>query len=179
MIQANESVHTFHLVARRSDMMSRTNSRRPHPILPPIIPQEQQPITTIPSTPQPLPPARGRASVALQDSLHYLYFIARHHLCLLLDSPPLGWHDTVPPPVVDQSTARLAVMTVVRGVAQTRMSREEGWEEWERAFDSAEAILVEDRVGSERIMKGIWASASGRAWSDEPARNQEVTVDLE
>ena len=140
--------------------------------------QQQIPAATVPSGSQSLPAARGRASVALQDSLHYLYFIARHHLCLLLDSRPLGWDETIPPPVVDQSSARLAVMSVIRGVAQTRMSREEGWEEWERAFDSVDAVLVEEREALEKSMKGMWASATGRAWSAEVAGNQ-VTVDLE
>lgn len=69
-------------------------------------------------------------------------------------------------------------MTVVRGVAQTRMTREEGWEEWERAFDGVEAILVEDRAALEGSAKGIWASTTGRAWSDEAAGNR-VSVELE
>lgn len=125
-----------------------------------------------------MPPPRDRANIALRDSLHYLYFVARHHLCLLLDSKPIAWSDTVPPPVIDQSAARLAVMSVIRGVAQIRMNREEGWEEWERAFDSSEAVLTEDRSQTEGQMKAAWAGIVGTAWSEGAAGNG-VTVDLE
>jgi hypothetical protein len=123
-------------------------------------------------------PPRDRATTALQDSLHYLYFMARHHLCHLLDAPSLAWEDTIPPPVVRQAVAREAVMSVVKGVAQARLAREEGWEDWEGSFDETATVEALDREGMETEMRGLWSSAVGRSWADGSA-GEAVSVELE
>jgi len=135
------------------------------------------------STPEPasstyLTPPGTRATVALQDSLHYLYFMARHHLCHLLNIPPLAWYDTVPPPVVEQVVARQAVISVIKGVAQTRMTREEGWEDWEGAFAETSAVEGSDRTPSETEVRALWSSLVGRSWND-GQEGEQVSVELE
>lgn len=104
--------------------------------------------------------------------------MARHHLCHLLDAPPLVWYATIPPPVVEQAVAREAVMSVVKGVAQVRSDREEGWESWDGAF--AETAVVEglERPALETELRGLWSSSLGRPWEDGPVGEQ-VSVELE
>lgn len=125
---------------------------------------------------EPLQTPRDRTSIALRDSLHYLYFLARHHLCALLGSTPLAWHGTVPPPVVDQAAAEQAVKSVLKGVA--RASREEGWESWERAFEDVNTAGKNGRSEVENQVRALWASSLGRGWADGLAGNA-VAVELE
>ena len=162
------------MVARRIETAS--SSR----FVPPIA--THVPVTQT-SIPEPassthLTPPSTRATVALQDSLHYLYFMARHHLCHLLNIPPLAWYDTVPPPVVEQAIARQAVMSVIKGVAQTRMTREEGWEDWEGAFAETSAVEGSDRTSSETEVRALWSSLVGRSWND-GQEGEQVSVELE
>lgn len=170
-------MHTFHLVARRSA----SPTRPPRPSLDSLRGHTNRPTdapTTVDSTEATLRPPRDRTSIALQDSLHYLYFIARHHLCLLLDAQPLVWGETVPPPLIDQEVAEQAVKSVIKGVAQTRMGREEGWEEWEQAFTMAESIIARGRSALEDEIRARWSDSVGRPWSDDK-RGNEVPVELE
>jgi hypothetical protein len=67
--------------------------------------------------------------------------------------------------------AREAVMSVVRAYASQREQREEGWEEWEAAFDDAQDLESEstsesERSAAEREIKSLWSSAVGRNWTD-------------
>jgi hypothetical protein len=172
--QTSDTLHTFHMVARRVDSASASSSRKVPPITRIHLPEQASTPEAVPAV---LPLPRDRATTALQDSLHYLYFMARHHLCHLLDAPPLGWYDTFPPPVIEQTVAREAVMSVVKGVAQARLEREEGWEGWEGAF--AETMAVEgEREAIETELRGLWSSAVGRPWEDGPA-GEHVSVELE
>lgn len=167
-------MHSFHLVARRSESATLFERRRP------TIPSRS---TTPPapesSTPNvPLPAATTRATTALHDSLHYLFFIARHHLCQFLDAPLLAWHDTVPPPVVEQAVAQEAVSSVIRGVAQPRLSREEGWEDWEGLFETVDSLTAKAREHNESEARALWSSRVGRSWKDGDA-GETVDVELE
>jgi len=172
--KTSDTLHIFHMVARRTETASAPSSRTVPPITRIHLPE---PASVPEAVPTVLAPPRDRATTALQDSLHYLYFMARHHLCHLLDAPPLAWYDTFPPPVIEQTVAREAVMSVVKGVAQARLDREEGWEGWEGAF--AETTTVEgERDAMEIEMRGLWSSAVGRSWEDGPA-GEHVSVELE
>ena len=161
------------MVARRNEVAS---SSRNIPPITRIHAHEQTPRADAP--PSHLMPPRDQTTTALQDSLHYLFFMARHHLCHLLDAPPLAWDDTIPPPVVPQAVAREAVKSVVKGVALARATREEGWEAWDRAFDPTETVEDLKRGELEGEMLALWASAVGRPWEDGSAGEQ-VCVELE
>jgi hypothetical protein len=80
--------------------------------------------------------------------------------------------------LVEQAVAREAVMSVVKGVAQVRLDREEGWEDWDGAF--AETVYVEglERQGLETELRGLWSASLGRSWQDGPVGEQ-VSVELE
>jgi hypothetical protein len=104
--------------------------------------------------------------------------MTRHHLCHLLDAPPLAWYATIPPPVVEQAVAREAVMSVVKGVAQTRLDREEGWEDWDGAFAETASVEELERQALEAELRGLWSSSLGRSWQDGPVGEQ-VSVELE
>lgn len=163
------------MVARRIESASASTSRTVPPITRIHLPEQA---STPESAAPALTPPRDRATTALQDSLHYLFFMARHHLCHLLDALPLAWYDAIPPPVVEQKVAREAVMSVVKGVAQVRYDREEGWEGWEQAFaDVATAQSLEKDV-METELRGLWSSAVGRSWEDGSA-GEHVSVELE
>lgn len=125
-----------------------------------------------------LPTPHSRNSIALQDSLHYLYFIARHHLCCLLGAKPLDWYDAVPPPVVSQSTAQDAVKSVIRGVAEPRAASEEGWEGWEGVFENIVVDVSASRSEVEHEIKGLLTGRLGRPWMDNESGNR-ITVELE
>jgi len=172
--KTSDTLHIFHMVARRIESDPGSSSRTVPPITRIHLPE---PASITDTPPAVLMPPKDRATTALQDSLHYLYFMARHHLCHLLDTPPLAWYDTFPPPVIEQTVAREAVMSVVKGVAQARLDREEGWEGWEGAF--ADTVTVEgEREAMETELRGLWSSAVGRSWDDGPA-GEHVSVELE
>ncbi|KAK4687755.1 hypothetical protein P7C73_g2367, partial [Tremellales sp. Uapishka_1] len=123
------------------------------------------------------------SSLALNDSIHYLLFVSRHHLCKLLSTPPLAWIDTVPPPLFPQRYARNAVMSVVRVYADDRGSREEGWEGWEDAFEDDEdveggGIRDSGRKETETLIMKLWASRVGRNWK-EGADGESVMIELD
>ena len=162
------------MVARRTESAPASSSTAVPPITRIHMPE---PASVIDTSPAVLMPPRDRATTALQDSLHYLYFMARHHLCHLLDATPLAWYDTFPPPVIEQAVAREAVMSVVKGVAQARLDREEGWEGWEGAFAETTTVQSERQV-METELRGLWSSAAGRSWEDGPT-GEHVSVELE
>lgn len=173
--QVEELVHSFHLVARRSESAT------------PIQPRAQSTasrgaaaqVSDVSSAfTHPLSAPLDRATIAFHDSLHYLFFLARHHLCHLLDAPPLAWHDTVPQPIVEQATAQQAVISIIRGIAQPRSTREEGWEGWEGLFDDIQSLTPTTREERESQIKSLWSSRIGRPWR-EGDEGEDVAVELE
>jgi len=68
-------------------------------------------------------------------------------------------------------------MSVVKGVAQARLDREEGWEGWEGAFAETTTVQSERQV-METELRGLWSSAAGRSWEDGPT-GEHVSVELE
>ncbi|KAL7424240.1 hypothetical protein Q5752_001826 [Cryptotrichosporon argae] len=142
-----DMVHTFHLVARPV-------AAAPHR-------QPERPASTDPgSTAEP----QSLETTALRDSVHYLLFLARHHLCLFLDAAPLKWEHAVPPPTVSMELAQDAVVSVIRGLAAKDAGRSESWDGWERAFDGVREIVREE-VESE--VRQVWATATAKTWGDD------------
>jgi hypothetical protein len=173
-LQVDDPVHSFHLVARRTESATGSDRRRQASVPRP----SNIPAAEASTTPRPLATPSNRATTALHDSLHYLFFVARHHLCHLLDAPVLAWHDTVPPPVVEQAVAQEAVISVIRGIAQPRLTREEGWEGWEGLFDDAGFWAGKAREGIESEVKALWSSRIGRNWREGDV-GETVDVELE
>ena len=134
-----------------------------------------------PSTlvPQVLPPP-SRNSQAMDDSVHFTLFMIRHHLCHLLDAPPLEWDAMVPPPVVDRKTAREAVISVIRPFAAQQEDRDEAWDEWAKAFEEDDAVDWREkrRTDIEKEVMSLWSSRVGRAWRETPSGEQ-AQVELE
>ncbi|KGB79654.1 hypothetical protein I307_03048 [Cryptococcus deuterogattii 99/473] len=171
-------VSTLHLVARRAQAT-------------PII-QLPNPIDSSALGPQPSVPAAHAVSsdssvnsLALSDSIHYLLFTSRHHLFSLLGLEPLKWENTVPPPVVSQSEAREAVLSVVKAYAAHRDTTEEGWDNWELAFaedsdDGLKRVWDEtgQRHGIEREINDLWSCLLNRNWSNrDVGEKAEVEID--
>jgi len=123
--------------------------------------------------------------MALRDSIHYLLFTARHHLCHLISAPVLRWEEMVPPPTIEQAKAREAVMTVVRVFAEQQRDREEGWERWESAFEGDDLagltqqwVNLGGREVIEQEVRELWASRIGRIWKD-GEEGETVTIEFE
>lgn len=124
-------------------------------------------------------------SLALSDSIHYLLFTSRHHLFSLLGLEPLKWENTVPPPVVSQSEAREAVLSVVKAYAAHRDTTEEGWDNWELAFaedsdDGLKRVWDEtgQRHGIEREINDLWSCLLNRNWSNRDV-GEKAEVEIE
>lgn len=124
-------------------------------------------------------------SLALSDSIHYLLFTSRHHLFSLLSLEPLKWGNTVPSPVVSQSEAREAVLSVVKAYAAHRDTTEEGWENWELAFaeggdDDLKRIWNEtgQRHGIEKEINDLWSGLLNRNWSNRDV-GEKAEVEIE
>ncbi|OXC69167.1 hypothetical protein AYX13_02110 [Cryptococcus neoformans] len=171
-------VSTLHLVARRVQTTS--------------VIQMSDPIDSSALGPQPSAPAAPAVSnsnsvnsLALSDSIHYLLFTSRHHLFSLLSLEPLKWGNTVPSPVVSQSEAREAVLSVVKAYAAHRDTTEEGWENWELAFaeggdDDLKRIWNEtgQRHGIEKEINDLWSGLLNRNWSNrDVGEKAEVEID--
>ena len=163
-----DQTHTLHLVARR-----RPSSQRPMPLpLPQFAP--------VPHTPQPSASSRptvkpqDRISRALQDTVHYVLFLARRHLCLFVGHNPLKWEDTIPPPVVEEAMARSAVMSVVRAIASDQ--GEGVWRECEKAFEEDAEVVwdVLGRSGVEEELKLMWKTTLGKYFT--PGTRGEIVI---
>ena len=131
------------------------------------------------SVPQVIPPT-SRNSQAMDDSVHFTLFMIRHHLCHLLDAPPLEWDAMVPPPVVDRKTAREAIISVIRPFAAQQEDRDEAWEGWAKAFEEDDAVCWQEkrRTDVEKEVMSLWSSRVGRAWRETPSGEQ-AQVELE
>lgn len=173
-------MHTFHLVARRvggTPALPRNQSG--------YFAQHGGTETPVSPAPEVIPPtavARPAQSTshegqALLDSIHYLLFTARHHLFHLLGRRPLGWYETVPPPLVEQATAREAIMSVIRTVIDARTEEERSdWLHWEGAFDDVNQHGEVDVESVEQEVRSLWRGRVGREWSD---KGQSVEVEIE
>ncbi|WVR05358.1 hypothetical protein IAU60_002372 [Kwoniella sp. DSM 27419] len=189
-----DHLYTFHLVARRIPMTPMPMSPMPTsndqpsqfpfvvaPVPAPAVSSVRPDLYRKPSGFE--PPLISVNSLALSDSVHYLLFTSRHHLFELLNLAPLEWDRAVPPPTVTQDKAREAVMSVIRAYAEHDGGREEGWEDWEAAFDgeTEEGLKqVWDRVGRdglEKEIRSVWAGAKGTHWTSERDERVDVKVD--
>ncbi|WWC89787.1 uncharacterized protein L201_004713 [Kwoniella dendrophila CBS 6074] len=188
-----EHVYVFHLVARRIPVTPLPTSGIMHqhlsefPLPPQISSVHPAPFSPIPTTSSAYSSALtslavSTNSLALGDTIHYLLFTSRYHLFRLLGMKPLKWDNVVPHPTISQEKAREAIMSVIKVFAKEKESREEGWENWQRAFDgdSDEALkkmweqLKRDRIMKE--VKALWATAIGRNMSENEEKVQ-VEVD--
>lgn len=124
----------------------------------------------------PGPSGQTRQTVAISETVHYLLFMARHHLCCLIDLAPMKWDEMVPAAIISQSAARIGVMSVMRTLAADNQERQEGWEQWERAFDDEAALLSES--DTDDTIKGLWSAQAGKAYTDAP-EGEMVSVELE
>ncbi|KAK8869583.1 hypothetical protein IAR55_000150 [Kwoniella newhampshirensis] len=165
-------VYNFHLVARRVGYTTPL-PRFTDPMETIVTPQQAAPTESMPTATSSSSSSLSINTLALNDTIHYLLFTARHHLLLLLGDEPLKWDDMVPHPVTPMHQAREAVMSVVRMFAEERSNREEGWEDWERAFEGDEEEelreIWEQLGGREAVKKEIeilWATGLGRNWTD-------------
>ncbi|EIW70059.1 hypothetical protein TREMEDRAFT_29901 [Tremella mesenterica DSM 1558] len=165
-------VQTLHIVARastksRASFAGNIPLPRPSPIL---------------NAPSPNPRTSGTtqwqsvAEVALTESIHYLLFMARHHLCHLMNTKPLRWQETIPSPLVSQEAARLGVMSVIRGFASHHQSRQEGWDNWEGVFlgeseSGLKGVWERGREVIQKEIKDLWAGHMGKTMSDDPEGN--------
>lgn len=161
-----DAAPTLHLVAR--------------PITPPVpvraAPKASAPAvhsTPLPATTPaaPVPSSTSTPSaVALADCVHYLLFSTREHLTTLIGAPVIRWNETHPAPTVPRSTAKAAVLSVIRPYAESG-----GWKGWEEAFaadaDDVAALqklwttLGRDAVTAE--IRHLWKSATGREFSSD------------
>lgn len=143
---------TLHLVAR--------------PINAPVrAPPNATPPPRSPTLSFPTPPTSNTPSAtALADSVHYLLFAAREHLTTLIGAPTIRWDDMYPAPTVPRTTAKAAVISVIRPYAQSGR-----WVGWEAAFVDAgdwpalEAMwtsLGRDAASAE--IRALWKSSTGR-----------------
>ncbi|WVQ69850.1 uncharacterized protein L199_008071 [Kwoniella botswanensis] len=174
-----EHVYVLHLVARRIPVTPLPTSGIMHQNLSEFPLPPQQTInhvnSAIPSTPflsPSLPSATSTNSLALGDTIHYLLFTSRHHLLNLLGMAPLKWDEMIPRPTMTQEKASEAIMSVIRVFATSRESREEGWENWQIAFegdtedDMKNVWEQRKRDGVERDIRALWATATGRKMSE-------------
>jgi hypothetical protein len=69
-------------------------------------------------------------------------------------------------------------MSVLNGVAQTRSSREEGWENWRGAFEEVATLEKIERSATESEVRALWSSLVGRSWKD-GIEGEQVAVELE
>jgi hypothetical protein len=123
-------------------------------------------------------PGRARRSQALVDTIHYLLFMARYHLCRLTDVVPLEWHDTVPPPTIEHSVAKEAIMSVVATYAEQFQNRQEGWEDWQKVFAEEGDLSTTEISDLEADVRSLWVQATGRTWKDGPA-GETAPVEME
>ncbi|ORY28318.1 hypothetical protein BCR39DRAFT_535499 [Naematelia encephala] len=174
--RASAQVHTFHLVARRIATQSRPSMSAAQSYRSTAAPPSAQVETTPSFVLSSNTPTTATIS-ALADTVHYLLFTARHHLCHLLSIPPLAWDATTPKPVVGQSKAQQAVMSVVRTFSEARQGSLEGWE---AAFENdAEDIWNKlGRAGIEAEVRELWMNNVGRIWN-EGEDGEVVTVELD
>ncbi|WVQ71852.1 hypothetical protein IAR50_001394 [Cryptococcus sp. DSM 104548] len=112
-------------------------------------------------------------SFALLESIHFILFLSRYNLSIILGLRPIEWQETCPPPIVDFEQARQGVISVIRAFAHIRMAREEGWEEWDVACSgiSAEEMTVgysdpAQREDIEGNIRHTFSSLVGRDWAD-------------
>jgi hypothetical protein len=122
----------------------------------------------------------SRNARALDDTVHFTLFMVRYHLCHLLNAAPLAWKETIPPPTVDQKTAKEAIISVIQPFASQREDRDEGWENWQKAYEEEESFEWHElkRIEIETEIKGLWSGRIGRSWRENPAGEQ-VLVELE
>ncbi|ORX33783.1 hypothetical protein BD324DRAFT_638558 [Kockovaella imperatae] len=154
--------HTLHLVGRRRPGLS----RRPTPL--PIPEPSQEPQTSGPSSPIQRSTPQNRHSRALEDTVHFLLFLARRHLCLFLGRDPINWEDMIPPPVVEETMARSAIISVVRAIAFEQ--GENVWVECQKAFEEDQEATWKSlgRRGLEEELKLMWKANLGREWLEGP-----------
>lgn len=142
------------------------------------------PSPAVASTAGPVPSVSAspisRNAQALDDTVHFTLFMIRHHLCHLLGAAPLEWNDMIPPPVVDQETAREAIISVIAPFAAQREDRDEGWEGWRKAYEKEDTFDWHDQKRNEiqNEIKGLWSGRIGRAWQEGPVGEQ-AQVELE
>lgn len=139
---------TVHVVARPLSPQMSTSS------LPAV------PVPTPTPTPTRQPSSTSADAVALTDTIHYLLFTCREHLCAILGRPPLAWENTYPAPVISRPEAREAILSVVRAYAgddwAAVIASEEGLEQtWE---DLGREIITEE-------VSGYWISLVGREYA--------------
>lgn len=169
-------VHTLHLVARSTGSPSRPPLSR---AMTGPVPAPEPPVIAA-QTPQ-TSPSINRNTQALSDTVHFVLFLIRHHLCHLLSIEVLAWDDVYPKPVVDQSTAKTAVMSVIRGFASLDEDRNEAWSGWEKGFEEENTFADwndANRAEMESEAKSLWSERLGRQWSESPLGEQ-VQVELE
>ncbi|WWC60877.1 uncharacterized protein I303_103453 [Kwoniella dejecticola CBS 10117] len=183
-----DQVYVLHLVARRIPVTPLPTSGIIHQNLSEFpLPPQTSTNSTISFLPTPTTPTMSAVastsnSLALADTMHYLLFTSRYHLFSLLGMTPLKWDEMMPKPLMTQSSAREAIMSVVRVFAEDRQSREEGWENWQDAFvgdDEIDLKKVWDdlkREGTEREIKSLWATATGRNMAE---GNESVQVQID
>lgn len=153
---------TLHLVAR-----PQKNAAPPAPA--PVV-------SNAPASP---PAPQSATAAALADTVHYLLFAAREHLCALLGQQNIAWNDMHPAPTIERSVAREAVASVLRSMAPGS-----GWEAVLEGDDgdlrSVWTGLGEKGVRSE--IESHWKTATGRPFAAEgdstPVELDEKTVTL-
>ena len=71
-------------------------------------------------------------------------------------------------------------MSVVRAFAVRLGDREEGWEDWEKAFEGDVQSVWKDmgRKGIEEQISTVWSSRVGRPWADGDA-GETASIELE
>ncbi|WWD16155.1 hypothetical protein CI109_100580 [Kwoniella shandongensis] len=182
-------VYIFHLVARRVGYMTPL-PRFTNPMESAVPSTQAPPAQSLPTAAASSSSSSSSSSVsintlALYDTIHYLLFTARHHLLVSLGNEPLKWDDVVPKPTIPMHEAREAIMSVVRTYADERNAREEGWEDWEGAFEGDEEEGLKEvwaklggREGVEKELKVLWATGLGRNWTEkEDGEKAEVELD--
>lgn len=157
---------TLHLVARPSKSSAPPPSITEIPAPTSSTPSnnnEAAPTSASATAPSPAPQPSATAT-ALADTIHYLLFAAREHLCALLGTQNLAWEDMYPAPTVERREAREAVASVLRSLAPGA-----GWEAVLEGDDGdLESVWTSlTHKGMLAEVESLWKSATGRLFAAE------------
>lgn len=118
--------------------------------------------------------ATSPEATALADTVHYVLFLCREHLAVLLGAPVLQWQRMHPTPIVSRAEARTAVQSVVRAYAEPH------WE-WEGAFAGDGASLKDlwVTIGAEGLRNAITKAWTAGMGSEYGSTGEKCRIELE
>jgi hypothetical protein len=113
------------------------------------------------------PPA---SATPLADTVHYLMFAAREHMCVIVGRPVLAWEETDPKPTVSRAEAYEAILTVVRAHAGDQWADALQADGDKAAIERAYVAIGRDIAMAE--VKYLWRALVGREYGEKGATTQ-------